>query len=106
MVVRTVAGALLRGKRAGEMVVGESNIGAVLRVQRHLVEVGKRAAVAIGTAGAVGTNSSCVNEMVTSNVLRERRDRHVAVHGFRHIDVPLRPAIFGAIGASCLHGST
>jgi hypothetical protein len=43
IMVGAVAGALLRAKRAGQVVARESNVGAMLRVESHLEEVGKGA---------------------------------------------------------------
>jgi hypothetical protein len=46
--------ALLRAQRAGEVVIGESKAGAVLRVQRHLKDVRQGAAVPVAAPGAIG----------------------------------------------------
>src|SRR6266481_2092707 len=96
--------ALLRAKRAGKVVIGESNVGAVLSVESHLEEVGKGAAVAIGAAGTVGADRSSVNEMIAGRALCEGRNGRVAIDGFSRVDAPLRPAIGSAIGARWLHG--
>src|SRR3989475_3710692 len=101
--VRAVAGALLRAERAGEVVIGEGNVGAVLRVESYLEEVCKSAAVAVGATGAVGANGSSVNEMIAGRVLGKGRNCGVAIDGFSHVEAPLRPAIGGAIGAGRLH---
>src|SRR2546429_5071109 len=98
-----MAGALLRAKRAGEVVVRVSDIGAVLRVQSYLKEVSKGAAIAVGTTGAIGTNGSRMDDVVTGSMLREHRDSSVAVDAFGRIDIPLCPAIVGAVGAGLLH---
>src|SRR2546425_3530554 len=72
--VRAVAGALLRAERAGEVVIDEGNVGAVLRVESYLEEVCKSAAVAVGATGAVGANGSSVNEMIAGRVVGKVRD--------------------------------
>ena len=100
-----MARALLRAERAGEVVIGEGNVGAMLRVQSYLEEVREGAAVAVGAARAVGTHGSSVNEMIAGHVLRKGRKGGIAVEGFRHVDAPLSPAIGGAIGARRLHGA-
>src|SRR5260370_38114838 len=58
IVVRAVAGALLRAERAGEVVVGEGNVGAVLRGEGYLEEIGRGAACAAGAAVIIGENRS------------------------------------------------
>ncbi len=105
IVVGAVAGALLRAKGAGEVVIGERDVGTVLRVESNLEKVGKGAAVTVGAASAVSANGSSVNEMIAGNVLREGRNRGVAVDRFGHIDGPLRPAIGGPVHAGRLHSS-
>ena len=67
IVVRAVAGALLRAERAGEVVVGEGNVGAVLRVESYLEEIGKGAAVSAGAARTIGANRSGMNEVIAGN---------------------------------------
>ena len=98
-----MAGALLRAKRTGEVIIRVSNVGAVLPVQSHLEEVRKRAAVAVGAVGSVSANSSGVNEVVTGSVLRESWDRGIAIHALRRIYIPLCPTIDRSVGASGLH---
>ena len=58
VVIGAVTGALPGAKRAGEVVVRISDIGAVLGVQSYLKEVSKGTAIPVRAAGAVGTNSS------------------------------------------------
>src|SRR6266481_642231 len=96
--------ALLRAKRAGKMIIRESNVGAVLSIESHLEEVGKGAAVAVGAAGAVGAHRSSMDEMITGRALCEGRNRGVTIDRFSRVDAPLRPAIGSAIGARWLHG--
>src|SRR2546429_4139648 len=74
IVVSAVARALLRAERAGEVVIGEGNVGAMLRVQSYLEEVREGAAVAVGAARAVGTHGSSVNEMIACYVRRKGRN--------------------------------
>src|SRR5260370_2523030 len=98
--------ALLRAKRAGKVVIGESNVGAVLSVESHLEEVGKGAAVAIGAAGAVGADRSSVNEMIAGRALCEGRNRGVTIDRFSRVHAPLRPAIGSATASRSLHSPT
>ena len=67
IVVRAVAGALSRAEGAGEVIIGEGNVGAVLRVESYLEEIGKGAAVSAGAARTVGADRSRVNEMIAGN---------------------------------------
>src|SRR5260370_8042865 len=89
--------ALLRAKRAGKMIIRESNVGAVLSIESHLEEVGKGAAVAVGAAGAVGADRSSVNEMIAGRALCEGRNGRVTIDRFSPVHPPLRPAIVTAI---------
>src|SRR5207244_12724293 len=99
IVVSAVARALLRAERAGEVVIGEGNVGAMLRVQSYLEEVREGAAVAVGAARAVGTHGSSVNEMIAGHLLRKGRNGRIAVEGFRAVDGALSTASGGSIGA-------
>ena len=67
IVVRAVAWALLRAERAGEVVIGEGNVGAMLRVESYLEEIGKGAAVSAGAARTIGANRSGMNEVIAGN---------------------------------------
>ena len=67
IVVRTMTRALLRAERAGEVVIGEGNVGAVLGVESYLEEIGKGAAVSAGAARTIGANRSGVNEVIAGN---------------------------------------
>src|SRR5437588_12245799 len=98
-----MAGALLRAKRAGEVVVRVSDIGAVLRVQSYLKEVSKGAAIAVGTTGAVGTHGSRIDDVVTGSMLREHRDSSVTVDAFGRVDIPLCPENVVAVVSRRLH---
>src|SRR5205823_5428458 len=98
-----MTGALLGAQRAGEVVIGEGDIGAVLSIQSHLKEVRKGAAVTVGASRAVGANGSGVNEVVAGGVLTKSGNSGVAIDAFRCIDVPLRPAIRSSVSASRLH---
>lgn len=101
VVIGAMTGTLLRAKWAGEVVVRVRNIGAVLRVQSYLKEVRKRAAIAVRTSRAVGTNGSRMDDVVTGGMQRERRDSSIAIDAFGRIDIPLCPAIVaGALPAS------
>src|SRR5207245_9960618 len=75
IVVGAVARALLRAERAGEVVIGEGNVGAMLRVESYLEEVREGAAVAVGAASDVGTHGSRVNEMMAGWVMSKGRTR-------------------------------
>lgn len=104
IVVGAMAGTLLRAQRAGKMVIGEREIGALLGVQSDLEETRKRPAVAARAPRATGANSSGMNNVVARGVLRERGDGCVAIRAFGRADVPLRPAIRSSVGARRLHG--
>ena len=103
VIVGTMPRALLRAKRAGDMVIGKSNVGAVLGVERYLKEVRKRAAIRVRASGAIGAHRSRMNDVVAGRVLCEAGDRGVAVDALCGVDIPLRPAIRGSVGAGGLH---
>src|ERR1700687_1639912 len=103
VVVRTMAGRLTRAGWAGDVVVGEGDVGAVLPVERYLEEVGQ---VAVGSATQTARrNGPSVDDVVASGVLRERRRRVMTVHRLCHVNVPLCPATGCAIHAGLLHDS-
>src|SRR5215472_7379320 len=103
VVIRAMAGALLRAERAGEVVIRKSDIRAVLRVQRHLEEVCKCAAVSVGTSCTAGANGSGVDEMVAGGVLREGCHGCIPIHAFRCVYTPLSPAICCSVSTGGLH---
>src|SRR5207302_1913699 len=88
---------------ARQVIVRVGDVGAMLRIERHLEEVRKTATVAARAARAAGIDCSRMNDVVARDVLRERRYRVVAIHALGHVDVPLRPAVGGPAGAGWLH---
>jgi hypothetical protein len=53
-----MTGTLLRGRRAGEVIVRVTDVGPVPRIKRHLQEVGKTAAVTSAAASSARANGS------------------------------------------------
>jgi hypothetical protein len=104
IVIRAVPRALRRAERARQMVIRESNVGAVLRVQCHLEKVRKRAAIPGAATCAAGANSSSMNEMIAGRMLRKRWHRSMTIHALCHVYIPLRPAIGCSVRARRLHG--
>ena len=98
-----MSGALLRTKRARQVIVGVGDIRAVLLVKGYLKKVRKTPAVVARATRSIRADRSRVNKMVARDVLRKGGQRVVAIYAFRGIDVPLRPAICGSIRARRLH---
>src|ERR1700730_57954 len=66
VIVRAMAVRLSRARRAGDVVVGEGDVGTVLRIERHLEEVGQ---VAVGSAAqAARGNGPSVDDVVAGGV--------------------------------------
>ena len=71
------------------MIVGEGDVGAVLRIERDLEEIRQ---IAVGASSqAPGRHRAAVDDMIAGGILREGRCRSMAVHGLQDVDVPLGP---------------
>lgn len=105
--LRIAAGAVpraLRGaQRAWQVVVGVSDISAMLRIERDLEKICEAAAVAIAASRAIGADGARMNDMIAGRALHEFRRSIVAVNRFRGVDVPLRPAVDCSVSARRLH---
>jgi len=96
-----MTGSLTAAQRTGEVVVCKGNVGAVLRMERHLKEVEQ---IAVGAAkGSSGRDCPRVNDVIARSELRKSGACSMVVDALGHIDIPPHPAAICAIGAGSLH---